>query len=156
MSNIADLIEDYILTRLAEQQTGQVELRRTDIADEISCAPSQISYVLNTRFTHDKGFSVESRRGLGGFIRVVRVPLKNIIYQEMLEKLDKDTDFVEIKAMLHYLIQHEMISTRECTFFCRLPSLPMKICLLSLEPSCCGLCSAPWRNFPEKSFLSLY
>lgn len=115
MSNIADLIEDYILTRLAEQQTGQVELRRTDIADEISCAPSQISYVLNTRFTHDKGFSVESRRGLGGFIRVVRVPLKNIIYQDMLEKIDKDTEFVEIKAMLHYLIQHEMISTRECT-----------------------------------------
>ena len=56
MSNIADLIEEYILRRLAEQQNGQVELRRTDIADEISCAPSQISYVLNTRFTHDKGF----------------------------------------------------------------------------------------------------
>ena len=115
MSNIADLLEDYILTRLAEQLTGQGEVRRTDISDEISCAPSQISYVLNTRFTHDKGFSVESRRGLGGFIRVVRVPLKNIIYQEMLEKLDQDTDFVEIKAMLRYLIQHEMISTRECT-----------------------------------------
>ena len=49
MSNIADLIEDYILTRLAEQQTGQVDLRRTDIADEISSAPSPISYVLNTR-----------------------------------------------------------------------------------------------------------
>ena len=57
MSNIADLIEDYILRRLAEQQNGQVELRRTDIADEISCAPSQISYVLNTRFTHDKGIA---------------------------------------------------------------------------------------------------
>ena len=114
-SNIADLIEYYILTRLAEQQTGQVELRRTDIADEISCAPSQISYVLNTRFTHDKGFSVESRRGLGGFIRVVRVPFRNIIYQEMLEKIDAGTDFAEIKAMLHYLIQHQMISTRECS-----------------------------------------
>ena len=70
---------------------------------------------LNTRFTHDKGFSVESRRGLGGFIRVVRVPFKNIIYQEMLDKLDIDTDFMEIKAMLHYLIQHQMISTRECS-----------------------------------------
>ena len=49
MSNIADMIEEYILRRMAEQQTGQVELRRTDIADEISCAASQISYVLNTR-----------------------------------------------------------------------------------------------------------
>lgn len=113
MSNIADLIEEYILRRLAEQQTGQVELRRTDIADEISCAPSQISYVLNTRFTHDKGFAVESRRGLGGFIRIVRVPVQNIIYEEMVSKIDAETEFGEIKAMVRYLIQHRMISPRE-------------------------------------------
>ena len=62
MSNIADMIESYILRQLATRQDGQVELRRTDIADEISCAPSQISYVLSTRFTQDKGFVVESRR----------------------------------------------------------------------------------------------
>lgn len=115
MSNIADLIEEYILRRLAEQQTGQVELRRTDIADEISCAPSQISYVLNTRFTQDKGFAVESRRGLGGFIRIVRVPLQNIIYQEMLDKIDNDMEFVEIKAMVRYLLQHQLISSREAS-----------------------------------------
>lgn len=114
MSNIADMIEDYILTKLAEEQTGQIDLRRTDIADKISCAPSQISYVLNTRFTHDKGFSVESRRGLGGYIRVVRVPLKHIIYQDMLDKITLESTQEEIKAMLQYLIRHEMISTREC------------------------------------------
>lgn len=113
MSNIADLIEEYILRQLADQQTGQVELRRTDIANEISCAPSQISYVLNTRFTQDKGFAVESRRGLGGFIRIVRVPLQDVIYEDMLNKIDDDTDFVEIKAMVRYLIQHQMISSRE-------------------------------------------
>lgn len=113
MSNIADLIEEYILRQLAEQQTGKVELRRTDIADEISCAPSQISYVLNTRFTHDKGFAVESRRGLGGFIRIVRVPMKDMIYQEMLEKIKEDTEFEEVKQMIRYLIQHQMITPRE-------------------------------------------
>lgn len=113
MSNIADLIEEYILRRMAEQQTGQVELRRTDIAGEISCAPSQISYVLNTRFTHDKGFAVESRRGLGGFIRIVRVPMKDMIYQDMLEKISEETEFEEIKSMVRYLIQHQMVSSRE-------------------------------------------
>ena len=46
---------------------------------------------------------------------MVRVPFRNIIYQEMLEKIDAGTDFAEIKAMLHYLIQHQMISTRECS-----------------------------------------
>lgn len=113
MSNIADLIEEYILRRMAEQQNGQVELRRTDIAGEISCAPSQISYVLNTRFTHDKGFAVESRRGLGGFIRIVKVPMKDMIYQDMLEKVHEDTPFEEIKSMVRYLIQHQMVSSRE-------------------------------------------
>ena len=62
MSNIADLIESYILRQLAAQEDGHVELRRTEIADKISCAPSQISYVLSTRFTPARGFRVESRR----------------------------------------------------------------------------------------------
>lgn len=113
MSNIADLIEEYILRRLAEQQTGKVELRRTDIADEISCAPSQISYVLNTRFTHDKGFTVESRRGLGGFIRIVQMPLGRLIYQDMMSKVDDDTTYEEVQAMVRYLLQHQFIVNRE-------------------------------------------
>ena len=113
MSNIADLIEAYILRQLAAQQDGKVELRRTDIADEISCAPSQISYVLSTRFTQDKGFVVESRRGLGGFIRIVQVPTRNMVYQDMLDKIDKDTEMPMVQSMVHYLLQHQMITNRE-------------------------------------------
>ena len=93
MSNIADLIEEYILRRLAAEEGGQVELRRTDIAGEISCAPSQISYVLSTRFTKDKGFVVKSRRGLGGYIKIFQIPLKNLVYQDMLQKITVDTEF---------------------------------------------------------------
>ena len=117
MSNIADLIEEYILRRLAEQQNGKVELRRTDIADEISCAPSQISYVLSTRFTQDKGFVVESRRGLGGFIRIVQVQLQNLIYQDMLGKVNEETQYAEVQSMVRYLLQHQMISNREAALF---------------------------------------
>ena len=113
MSNIADLIEAYILRQLAAQQDVKVELRRTDIADEISCAPSQISYVLSTRFTQDKGFVVESRRGLGGYIRIVQVPMKNVVYQDMLEKINQDTEMPMVQSMVHYLLQHQMITTRE-------------------------------------------
>ena len=113
MSNIADLIEEYILRQLATQQDGKVELRRTDIADEISCAPSQISYVLNTRFTHDKGFVVESRRGLGGFIRIVQVPVQNLVYQDMLGKIKEDTEYPMVQSMVRYLLQHQLISNRE-------------------------------------------
>lgn len=113
MSNIADLIEAYILRRLSAQQNGKVELRRTDIADEISCAPSQISYVLSTRFTQDKGFVVESRRGLGGYIRIAQVPLQNLIYQDMLSKIHEDTQYPEVQSMVRYLLQHQFISNRE-------------------------------------------
>ena len=113
MSNIADLIEAYILRQLAAQQDGTVELRRTDIADKISCAPSQISYVLSTRFTQAKGFNVESRRGLGGYIRIVQVPDKSLVYQDMLSKIDVDTPMVTVQSMVHYLLKHEMVTTRE-------------------------------------------
>ena len=113
MSNIADMIESYILRQLATRQDGQVELRRTEIADEISCAPSQISYVLSTRFTQDKGFVVESRRGLGGFIRIVQVPLRDLVYQDMLSKIDENTDMETVQSMVRYLAQHGMVETRE-------------------------------------------
>ena len=113
MSNIADMIESYILRQLASRQDGQVELRRTEIADKISCAPSQISYVLSTRFTQDRGFVVESRRGLGGFIRIVQVPLRDLVYQDMLSKIDEETDMETVQSMVRYLAQHGMVETRE-------------------------------------------
>ena len=113
MSNIADMIESYILRQLASRQDGQVELRRTEIADEISCAPSQISYVRATRFTQDKGFVVESRRGLGGFIRIVQVPLRDLVYQDMLSKINEETDMETGQSMVRYLTQHGMVEKRE-------------------------------------------
>lgn len=113
MSNIADLIEAYILRQLATKEDGKVELRRTDIADEISCAPSQISYVLSTRFTPAKGFVVESRRGLGGYIRIVQVPMKNMVYQDMLAKIDEKTEMPMVQSMVHYLVEHQMVTSRE-------------------------------------------
>ena len=122
LSNIADLIEDYILRQLAAKQDGKVELRRTDIADEISCAPSQISYVLSTRFTPAKGFAVESRRGLGGYIRIVQVPLKNLVYQDMMDKITEETDYATVQSMVHYLLQHAMITNREAALMMQVVS----------------------------------
>lgn len=119
MANIADLIENYILQRLSsdagrDAEGGrQVELRRTDIAGEISCAPSQISYVLSTRFTKERGFVVKSRRGLGGYIKILQIPLKNIVYQDMLQKITADTEFATVQSMVRYLHEHQMISKRE-------------------------------------------
>ena len=113
MSNIADLIESYILGQLAQRDDGHVELRRTDIANKIECAPSQISYVLSTRFTPTKGFVVESRRGMGGFIRITQVPVQNLVYQDMMGKIDENTPVEAVRSMVAYLLKHQMITNRE-------------------------------------------
>lgn len=77
MANLADSIERFILQLLSDQTEDIVVLQRNELADELECAPSQISYVLSTRFTSERGFMVESRRGTGGYIRIARIPAEN-------------------------------------------------------------------------------
>ena len=75
MSNLADLIEQYLRRMLSQQNV--VELQRRELARMFRCAPSQINYVLETRFTVPRGFLIESRRGSGGFIRISQVQWKD-------------------------------------------------------------------------------
>lgn len=63
MRNLADAIENFIIRQLLEDREDAVLVQRNELADKLSCAPSQISYVLSTRFTPERGFMVESRRG---------------------------------------------------------------------------------------------
>ena len=76
MSVLADKIEQFILHKLLEEDNSDIVLRRNELADELQCAPSQISYVLSTRFSNDKGYLVESRRGSGGFVRIIKLTPK--------------------------------------------------------------------------------
>ena len=69
---LSDSIETFIKALLAEDEQS-VELKRNELAEYFGCAPSQINYVLATRFTLDDGYVIESRRGGGGYIRIVRV-----------------------------------------------------------------------------------
>jgi transcriptional regulator CtsR len=69
---LSDSIEQFIKEMLTEGST-EVELKRNELAEYFGCAPSQINYVLATRFSPDHGYVTESRRGGGGYIRIVRV-----------------------------------------------------------------------------------
>ena len=71
MSNISDIIEAFILEQLEDME--DITLSRNELANFFNCAPSQINYVLSTRFTMPKGFMVESRRGGGGFIKISKM-----------------------------------------------------------------------------------
>lgn len=69
---ITDLIVSRILA-LMDQQEGTAEIQRNELASLIGCVPSQISYVISSRFTPEQGYLVESRRGGGGYIRITRI-----------------------------------------------------------------------------------
>ena len=117
LNNKADIVENYIRKQLEEQDAGFVELNRSELADKISCAPSQISYVLSTRFTHDRGFIVESRRGLGGYIRITIIEdtelEKNFLYNSMINRIDEKTPFEMVQSMLGNLAENKLITRRE-------------------------------------------
>ena len=76
MAKLSNSIEDF-LNELIFESGGVVEIQRSKISDHFNCAPSQINYVLTTRFTPLKGYYVESRRGGGGYIRIVKVKFED-------------------------------------------------------------------------------
>ncbi len=117
INNKADTIEEYIRKRLEQNEDRQIELKRTALADEISCAPSQISYVLSTRFTTERGFIVESRRGLGGYIRIALMPeeldQKQILYRDIMNEIDDKTPFDDVKDLIKFLLDNKLVTRRE-------------------------------------------
>lgn len=75
MKSISDVIEEFIISSLDDDDF--IELSRNDLAKFFSCVPSQINYVLNTRFTVGRGFVVESQRGGAGYIKVFKMQDNN-------------------------------------------------------------------------------
>ena len=69
----SDLIANFILNAIDGSADGFAELQRSALAERFSCVPSQINYVISTRFSPERGYVVESRRGGGGYIRITRV-----------------------------------------------------------------------------------
>lgn len=90
MKNLADVIENFIIGELLLDQEEQILVQRNELADRLSCAPSQISYVLSTRFTPERGYIVESRRGSGGFVRIVRLVTGGSEQQEKTSRHNDD------------------------------------------------------------------
>ena len=75
--NISDIIEQYLKQVLDQNGKEILEIKRSEIADKFQCVPSQINYVINTRFTSERGYIVESKRGGGGYIRIIKIKMNN-------------------------------------------------------------------------------
>ena len=111
MRNLADAIENFIIRQLLEDREDAVLVQRNELADKLSCAPSQISYVLSTRFTPERGFMVESRRGSGGFVRIVRV---------MPHELQEENCEPTVHDLIEHWAANRLISRREKSLLRRL------------------------------------
>ncbi|PAV27929.1 CtsR family transcriptional regulator [Virgibacillus profundi] len=115
MSNISDVIEKYLKQILQSKGQNVIEIKRSEIAEQFQCVPSQINYVINTRFTMEKGYIVESKRGGGGYIRIIR-----IIHQDKSELIDEIIEMINPKVtqqasvdVLERLLEEEIITARE-------------------------------------------
>lgn len=100
---LSDMLTEYIMEMLSD--TGDAEIRRNELANHFGCVPSQINYVLTSRFTPEQGYIVESRRGGGGYIRITRINADKSatimhIVNSVGDTLDRMTAEVMIKNLL--------------------------------------------------------
>ena len=111
---LSDSIESFIKT-LITQEEPEVELKRNELAEYFGCAPSQINYVLATRFSPDHGYIIESRRGGGGYIRIVRVVqtgAQRLMYLTN-ERIGDAISEPEAVRLIHQLTEQGLISAAE-------------------------------------------
>ncbi|MBF8983443.1 CtsR family transcriptional regulator [Lutibacter sp. B2] len=115
MARISDIIELFIKELLDEAHNQSVEIQRNELANYFNCAPSQINYVLTTRFSLDKGYLIESRRGGGGYIKIVQI---NIDRQQhiklILDQVGNSIGKMKATGIINVLKNRELITEREC------------------------------------------
>lgn len=116
MSVISDNIEVFIKEMIAELDGSVYELKRNELAEQFGCAPSQINYVLRTRFTPQRGYAIESRRGGGGCIKVYKVDVdKHEIASALIKSyINKDSlDEKSVKLLLNDLLNLGVINKKQ-------------------------------------------
>ena len=102
---ITDLIASFLQESL-EEEGGVLEVQRSDLAQRFNCVPSQINYVMSTRFSPERGYIVESRRGGNGYIRITRVRVdRQTLLMHVLNTLGSQVDLPSARAILSNLVQ---------------------------------------------------
>lgn len=107
---MSDLVTRYILDML-DSQNGIAEIRRNELAGNLGCVPSQINYVITSRFTPEQGYIVESRRGGGGYIKISRVSMdKGTAVMHIINSVGNNLDKATAEAMINNMLQRGILS----------------------------------------------
>ena len=110
---ISDLVAKMISDML-EQNNGTLEIGRNELASRAGCVPSQINYVITSRFTPEQGYIVESRRGGGGYLKITRVKMdKNTYLMHFYNAIGTSLDSDTAKAFIINLYDKDIITKRE-------------------------------------------
>ncbi len=117
MRNISDIIEGYLKDVIELEGQGLIEIKRNELAKQFACAPSQINYVINTRFTTEHGYFVESKRGGGGYIRILRVTIhsKKNVLDEIEEQIGTAIAQTNAERIIYRLLDEDIINEREAS-----------------------------------------
>ena len=115
MARISDIIAQFINDMIEDKKDKEVIIQRNELADKFNCAPSQINYVLTTRFTSEKGYMIESRRGGGGYIIIKRIVYNN--KEKQVEAINKaigeSLTYSAALLLLEHLYETNLITKRE-------------------------------------------
>lgn len=106
---MSDLVAQYIMQML-DEQNGSAEIQRNELAGNLGCVPSQINYVITSRFTPEQGYIVESRRGGGGYIRISRVKMdRGMAMMHIINSVGSSLDKATAEVMLNNMLQRNML-----------------------------------------------
>ena len=109
------MITQYIMDEL-NRSNGIAEIRRNELAENMGCVPSQITYVLSSRFTPEQGYIIDSRRGGGGYIRITRVQMdERSALMHAVHSVGEQIDSFSAKAIIANLLQYGFIGETEAT-----------------------------------------
>ena len=113
--NLCDVIAEFILENLSEND--ECEIGRNELASKFNCAPSQITYVITTRFSPNQGYVVQSRRGGGGYIRIIRkVMSEDDLLMKFFNIAKEGLSERELESILETLYASDIITSREGRF----------------------------------------
>lgn len=116
MARLSDIIEAFIKQMFDGNTDKIIFIQRNELADQFRCAPSQINYVLTTRFTYERGYLIESKRGGGGHIAIKQLEHDDSNQRERLinENIGEAITYHNANALLNHLLESGVIEEREC------------------------------------------
>lgn len=109
---VSDLIEEFIKEMFDENQ--YIEIQRNDLAQHFNCVPSQINYVISTRFKPSQGYYVESKRGGGGYIKIQKINLEKSEYlMHIINNIQNEITQNEVEILISDFLSYDLISPKE-------------------------------------------